>query len=110
MIKEFLEENGWAAKKATLSGLSTMYLFQKGKKEIQVELCADTSIKVTYMGDTRLIPDRSSMAKALNKKEVDDMTVVRVFDQVLNTLISRHREAIHADVEDAFERHSRRHS
>lgn len=110
MIKEFLEETGWVAKKATLSGLSTVYLFSKGTKTIQVELCADTSIKVTYKGDTRLIPDRSSIAKALGKKEVDDLAVVRLFDQVVNTLISRHREEIHADVEDAFERHSRRHS
>lgn len=110
MIKEFLEETGWVAKKATLSGLGTVYLFKKGNKEIQVELCADTRIKVTYDGDTRIIPDRASIAKALNKKEVDDLAVIRLFDQVLNTLISRHREATHADVQDAFERHSRRHS
>lgn len=107
MIKQHLEAQGWKAWSAVTAGQSVIYKFSNRRKELQVELCADGRTKVTYDNDTRVVPNRADIAKALNKKEASDIDVIRIFDQVLNTLIDRHRDATTADISDSFGRFSR---
>jgi len=107
MIKKFLEEQGWHAAGAGLAGLGTIYLFKRGPQRLQVELCANQTIKLTYDDETRIVPDRIQIAKALNKEEATDDDVIRLFSRVLDTMIEQHRDPNSAEIQDNFARFSR---
>lgn len=107
-INQYLEKHtNWKALNAHILGHSTVYHYRNGNDSLQVEVKYDGRTIVTYKGESRTIPNREEIAKALGKACVTDIDCIRIFDQVLSKLVNKHRDDTTAMVQDQMERHAK---
>lgn len=113
-MHKFMEQDlGWKTIKARTYGHSVTYLMKEpsnGKHYIELEIKADDTCDITLNGETRTIPSRQDITKALNlKKAATKLEQGRILSQVIDELIRRHRTVTHADVEDMMAKFARGH-
>lgn len=110
-MKRILEgELGWKTLQAKTAGHSVLYLMRDSsdKHTVLFEFKADGSIAVTYDNETRQVPNRQDLGKALGLLgPATKHDQVRILDQVLEKLVRRHREETQAMVEDMMARFGR---
>lgn len=109
-VKQYLEmHRGFTSTGAALSGHSIIYHYRdRYGKELTTETMPNGSTKVTLENETRIVPSAEDILSALNDSSIDkEEAVIRIFSQVLDKLLRKHRGDIHGDVVDTMERHAR---